>query len=229
MMRFGNSPLRRDPHRPLLHGRPAFRYDRGAGAPAHPDAEHRSPHRARHDIYPRPHPLRYVGRRLYAQPGHAAHGTNPVSYRWGRRSEAYAYLFDIFPTLCDLTGTDIPVTVEGKSLRPAMANGEDTLRDTLFFAFIDAQRAVKNRRFKLIEYAVRGHDRQTQLFDLSHDPWETNNLAKDPGHRDTLAALRCELTRLRDMWDDSASPWGERFWTRLAGESWANPADPSTH
>ena len=38
----------------------------------------------------------------------------------GRRSDAYVYLFDIFATLCELTGTPRPSTVEGESLVPAM-------------------------------------------------------------------------------------------------------------
>ena len=43
----------------------------------------------------------------------------------GKRSEAFAYLIDIFPTLCELTGVPTPETVEGRSLVPAMEDSSE--------------------------------------------------------------------------------------------------------
>ncbi len=118
----------------------------------------------------------------------------------GNQTDAYAYLFDIFPALCGLTGTPVPESVEGKDLIPCMERGKP-LRDTLYFAYTDCQRAVKDRNFKLIEYAVEELDRQTQLFDLVNDPWELTNLADNPDYADTVTELRKQLLRLRDEWD----------------------------
>jgi arylsulfatase A-like enzyme len=130
----------------------------------------------------------------------------------GVRSEAFAYLFDIFPTLCELTGTPIPASVEGTSLVPALRCPQEPLRDTLYFAYTDTQRAVKDREFKLIEYVIQGRRTMTQLFCLATDPWERCNLACDPAHAATVARLRQELYRWRDAWDDEASPWGQTYW-----------------
>ena len=102
-----------------------------------------------------------------------------------------------------------------------MRDPSKTIRETLYFAYTDVQRGVKNRTHKLIEYAIEGHERQTQLFELLADPWEMTNLANDPTHAETLSGLRQEMVRLRDDWDDLSSEWGQRFWSRLAGESWA--------
>lgn len=132
----------------------------------------------------------------------------------GRKTDAYAYLLDIFPTLCGLTGTQVPASVEGKDLRICMEDPETEIRDTLYFAYCDCQRAVKDRNYKLIEYAVEGRDRQTQLFDLVNDPWELTNLAANPDYADKLAGLRKEMARLRDEWDDRKHPLGEAFWSR---------------
>lgn len=132
----------------------------------------------------------------------------------GQKTDAYTYLFDIFPTLCSLTGTPVPESVEGKDLTNCMRDCDAPLRDTLYFAYCEDQRAVKNHNYKLIEYAVEGRERQTQLFDLVNDPWEMTNLAGNPDYADTLANLRKELTRLRDEWDDQEHPLGERFWNR---------------
>jgi arylsulfatase A-like enzyme len=130
----------------------------------------------------------------------------------GQRSEAYAYLFDIFPTLCELTGTERPASVEGTSLVPAFSDPAFTVRDTLYFAYTDAHRAVKDRQHKLIEYVVGGKHTMTQLFDTVNDPWELTNLAEDPAYAGKLAELRGELFRLREEWDDCESEFGQRFW-----------------
>jgi arylsulfatase A-like enzyme len=130
----------------------------------------------------------------------------------GQKTDAYAYLFDIFPTLCGLTETPVPETVEGKDLMSAM-KGDEQLRDTLYFAYTQYQRAVKDRNYKLIEYAVEGRDRVTQLFDLVNDPWEMTNLAGNPDYAGKVDELRKELVRLRDEWDDVKHPMGEKFWS----------------
>ena len=129
----------------------------------------------------------------------------------GVRSEAFVYLLDIFPTLCELIDVPAPPTVEGQSLVAAIRDPQAAVRDTLYFAYISSQRAVKNRTHKLIEYAVRN---RTQLFDLAKDPWETDNLAAKPGHEDVIADLRAELTRFRSTWEDGAPDRGQTFWER---------------
>jgi arylsulfatase A-like enzyme len=94
-----------------------------------------------------------------------------------QRREAFCYLLDIFPTLCQLTGLQVPGTVEGKSLAPLIRNTETRLRKTLYFAHMDTQRAVRDDRFKLNEYAVPDEQTgrihcHTQLFDIGRDPWK---------------------------------------------------------
>ncbi|MDH7570032.1 MAG: sulfatase-like hydrolase/transferase [Armatimonadota bacterium] len=130
----------------------------------------------------------------------------------GRQSDALVYLLDVFPTLCDLVDVEIPPSVEGRSMVKAMHNPSEPGRDLLYFAYTDKHRAVRNRRFKLIEYVVNGRHNMTQLFDLEHDPWEVHNLADNPDYREQRDFLRQEMVRLRDAWDDCHTPWGERFW-----------------
>ncbi len=129
----------------------------------------------------------------------------------GQKRDALVYLLDIFPTLCDLTGTPVPDSVEGQSLLPAINNEAEKVRDTLYLAYRHLHRGVRDRRHKLIEYVVDGR-RTTQLFDTQSDPLELNNLAEQAAHADKLAELRKELFRLRDAWDDADSEWGRTFW-----------------
>lgn len=129
----------------------------------------------------------------------------------GRRTDALVYLLDIFPTLCDLTGTPIPASVEGTSLLSAMAG--DVGRDALYLAYTEKQRGVRTRSHKLIEYVVNGAHVMTQLFDLQADPWERRNLADDPALRATRNDLTTTMLSLRDPSGDRASKWGEIFWS----------------
>jgi arylsulfatase A-like enzyme len=129
----------------------------------------------------------------------------------GARREAFCYLLDIFPTLCDLTGEPLPQTVEGKSLVPALRDPAHQVRETLLFAYKDVHRAVRDERFKLIEYVVN-EECTTQLFDLQADPWELHNLAHETCTAVHLRRLRGELLRWRDELGDTRSGLGERFW-----------------
>jgi arylsulfatase A-like enzyme len=128
------------------------------------------------------------------------------------QSEAYVYLFDIFPTICDLIGIEITKSVEGSSLVDAMYNPGEKIRDYLYFAYLDRQRAIKDQQYKLVEYIIKRNHSTTQLFDLKNDPLELFNLAANPEYKDKIVNLRQKMYILRDEWDDHKSHWGKRFW-----------------
>ena len=121
----------------------------------------------------------------------------------GERRDAFCYLLDIYPTLCELLQLDPPESVEGRSMVPAMASPEAVVRDTVFCAYRRIQRSVRDRRFKLIEYKVDGA-RTTQLFDMAADPWELNDLSAAPEHARDVARLRERLKGWRTELDDDA-------------------------
>ena len=107
----------------------------------------------------------------------------------GKRLDAFAYLFDIYPTVVDLVGAKAPEPLEGKSLAPVVRGQSRAVRDTVFLAYRDIQRAVRRGRWKMIRYPRVD---VTQLFDLETDPYETRDLAGDPRH----AARMEELLKL---------------------------------
>jgi arylsulfatase A-like enzyme len=116
-------------------------------------------------------------------------------------NDALVYLSDVYATLFELVGEPLPDSVEGASLVPVMHTAESGPRDTLFTAYRGYQRAVRDRRHKLIEYSV-GANRRTQLFDLVADPCETNDLSGDTASARTLTRLGAELTRWQTDLDD---------------------------
>jgi arylsulfatase A-like enzyme len=106
------------------------------------------------------------------------------------KSDALAYLMDLFSTLADYAGATLPAGVEGRSLRPVIEGATAGVRATLYTGYRDCMRSVRDDRWKLIRYPLVD---RTQLFDLSSDPHELNNLATAPQHAATLAKLTTAL------------------------------------
>lgn len=124
----------------------------------------------------------------------------------GARRDALCYLLDVYPTVCDLMGVAVPASVEGASLEKVLRGDADAVRDSLFLPYRDLGRAVRDRRWKLIEYRVAG-ERHTQLFDLRADPWETHDFSNDPEHQATLERMRALLARWQRETGDPAGVW----------------------
>ena len=134
-----------------------------------------------------------------------------------KTSDSYVYLLDIFPTLCHLTGVECPDSVEGIDFSPILRDPEARTRDTLYAAYADKIRTVKDLRYKLIEYRFLDIDGKTvhkysQLFDLQADPWEACNLIHSPELQDKVAELRSTLLQYRDAWDEMDHPIAKNFW-----------------
>jgi arylsulfatase A-like enzyme len=130
----------------------------------------------------------------------------------GQSSEALVYLLDILPTLCDLTGVETPPSVEGRSLRPCLDDTGLPLRDTLYLAYGNSIRGITDGSHKLIEYACGA----SQLFDLTRDTIEMNNLLDVDGEQARVEEMRQELVALAEEWDDAMHPTGAAFWAERA-------------
>jgi arylsulfatase A-like enzyme len=104
------------------------------------------------------------------------------------RSEAFAYLYDLFPTLCELAGLPVPEGLDGKSLAAVIKGQSEGVRDRVLLAYRDVQRAIRVGDWKLIRYPQIN---RSQLFNLKDDPFEINDLAAEArwaGKRDELTA-----------------------------------------
>jgi arylsulfatase A-like enzyme len=117
----------------------------------------------------------------------------------GEKREALVYLLDILPTVCELNGVPFPDQVEGKNLAPLLRGEANRVRDSLYTAYRDVQRAIRDERWKLIRYPQINH---TQLFDLESDPLELNNLADDPEHAKRVDTMMNRLKEWQQQLDD---------------------------
>ncbi|MHB8524200.1 MAG: sulfatase-like hydrolase/transferase, partial [Limisphaerales bacterium] len=116
-----------------------------------------------------------------------------------QRADALCYLSDIFPTLGELTGVAAPEGSEGRSLAPVIAGRTRAVRDSIFLAYRQFQRAVRDDRWKLIVYP---HINKVQLFDLRNDPFELNDRSGDPARAGEIQRLTARLQELQNQLGD---------------------------
>jgi len=125
----------------------------------------------------------------------------PKQFEKGKVLDEMALNIDIAPMLLDLAGVAIPTEMQGKSLAPLASGKKTDWRKSFLAEYFQENRfpatpttlAVRTDTAKLIKYP--GHDEWTELFDLSTDPYETKNLAKNPEHKDLLAKMSNELEK----------------------------------
>ncbi|RIJ46453.1 hypothetical protein D1614_18755 [Maribellus luteus] len=91
------------------------------------------------------------------------------------KREALNYLFDVFPTLCELVDIESPETVQGRSFAASINDENKTHRESMTYGYKEFMRAYRKENLKLIEYLVKG-ERHSQFFNLDQDPYEKNNL-----------------------------------------------------
>jgi len=133
----------------------------------------------------------------------------------GSRVQGNIYLMDVLATLCDLSGTAQPQTVEGTSFKPVLEGKTDSIRDTLYGVYAGGSkpgmRSVRDGDWKLIRYEAPDRKvNETQLFNLAQNPHELlsehgqPNLALDSAHADKLKEMQALLLDEMRRWDD---PW----------------------
>jgi arylsulfatase A-like enzyme len=122
----------------------------------------------------------------------------------GSKTEAQVYLRELYPTTCDLAGVKIPEQVTAKSFAPVLRGKKDAHHETIYGYFRNDQRMMRtNDGWKIIYYPERV---RYQLFDLNSDPFETNDLAGNPEHREKMLEMIAGLEEWRDKAGDPLGP-----------------------
>ena len=118
------------------------------------------------------------------------------------KSDALVYLHDIYPTVCDLVGEKIPAGLDGVSFKPVLSGKTKTARDSLFFSYLNVQRALRDHDWKLIRYPQIN---RTQLFDLRVDPGEIQDRSGEPSQAKRIARMMTELEKWQARLGDTQS------------------------
>ncbi|TDQ16653.1 arylsulfatase [Algoriphagus boseongensis] len=139
--------------------------------------------------------------RLYKNYSHEGGIKTPLIISWPKGlkqknaiSPFPAHLIDILPTLADLADAEYPEELNGEKILPSSglsllpaANGQVSDRNAPLFWEWSVGKAVRKGNWKLVAY---GKSAEWELYDLSQDPYETNNLANEnSGKVQELSAL----------------------------------------
>lgn len=114
-------------------------------------------------------------------------------------TDALVYLFDIYPTVCELAGAATPDEIDGRSFRDVLSGAKMTHRDVIFCAYQGVQRVLRDERYKLIRYP---QIQRTQLFDLTNDPDELMDLSTDEKQAARIARMMQQMSAAQKTFGD---------------------------
>jgi arylsulfatase A-like enzyme len=107
-----------------------------------------------------------------------------------------AGFIDLYPTLCELAGLEIPEQVQGKSLVPMMKDESASVRNGAISLFRRAGKlgyAYRTKRYRYIEWYSGSGLHSRELYDYEEDPNETRNLAADEEYHSLMKDLSEQL------------------------------------
>jgi arylsulfatase A-like enzyme len=84
---------------------------------------------------------------------------------------------DIYPTIIDLSGLEMPVKTDGKSLLPLLTNPKAKWENASYSYFLNGI-SLRTERYRLTRF-FRQPEPVIELFDHQSDPDETRNIAAD--------------------------------------------------
>ncbi len=118
----------------------------------------------------------------------------------GRASDSLAEFVDVFPTLCELTGIEVPPHCQGKSLTPVLDDPSAEIKAAAFSQYYRTKpgvgrvlgTSVRTDRFRYTEWRddSTGNLEDIELIDFQTDPGATRNVAAEPKYAEFLPALR---------------------------------------
>jgi len=103
-------------------------------------------------------------------------------------STSLAQQIDIYPTLAELAGLDVPSHCQGKSLAGVIDDPARKVHD-MVYCFRGNSHLLRTQRWALLSY----NDGSAELYDMRNDPKQYTNLVDDPGHATVLAEMKERL------------------------------------
>jgi iduronate 2-sulfatase len=118
----------------------------------------------------------------------------------GGRIRSPTEFVDIYPTLCELTGLDIPPHCEGASLVPLLRDPSHPGKPAAFSQYPRGSRmgySMRSGSWRYTEWINRktGKVEARELYDHATGPLTDRNLADAPEHEETVRGLSAMLDR----------------------------------
>ena len=97
-------------------------------------------------------------------------------------------LLDLYPSLSNLCGLEVPERLQGKDISKMMVDPEVKVRDAAF-SVNGKGFLLREQNWAYIAYGKNGKGDE-ELFDMEKDPKQFTNLANDPAHAEVVARFR---------------------------------------
>jgi len=131
--------------------------------------------------------------------------STPETLGAGLRSQALVEFVDIYPTLCDLCGVEMPSTCEGISLKPLLEKPDAVLKEAAFSLFPRFGPGImgytmRTDTVRYTEWAKRDRAEIVgrELYDHRTDPQENVNVAAHTSRADEVERLSARLAEHRN-------------------------------
>nr|WP_317129019.1 sulfatase/phosphatase domain-containing protein [Mangrovivirga cuniculi] len=117
----------------------------------------------------------------------------------GNDIEKMVQNIDIAPSILHMAGLDKPDNMDGKSFVPLLHGQDVDWRDRIYYEYFwerpfpqtPTTYAVRTEKYKYIRY--HGIWDINELYNLEKDPWEANNLIRDPEYKEIAKNLNQDL------------------------------------
>jgi len=116
----------------------------------------------------------------------------------GKRSKALVEIVDVFPTLAVLTGGEVPLSCDGKSLAAVLKDPSQAFRPYAVSQYPRGSTmgyTLRTDRWRYTEW-INSETKKivaSELYDHNDSPMAARNLAEDPGHTNLVATLSQQL------------------------------------
>lgn len=132
-------------------------------------------------------------------------------HKGGVNAEQLVEYVDIFPTLCDLTGTNKPFQLQGNSLVPLLDGGNPVWKDAVFARWIKGETMITKNHV----YTEWFDDKTSQptarmLYDHTVDPDENVNVSEHPANQQLVKSMHDRLLKHIETRDILVIPSGKK-------------------
>ncbi|MFI3325813.1 MAG: sulfatase-like hydrolase/transferase [Clostridia bacterium] len=131
----------------------------------------------------------------------------------GCKKDSLVYLSDIFPTLCDVLGYEIPESVNSVSFANVLKNEAPTSREHLYLVYTDKIRGITKDGFKYIEHRFNGKHTHS-FFDLNNDPNEMANLYEHAAYQEKIAQMQALMKEEAMKSGEMEQDMGQTYWNQ---------------
>jgi arylsulfatase A-like enzyme len=160
---------------------------------------------------------------LYETSMHAPLIISAPGFNSGQRVNSLVEMVDIYPTLCELAGLELPIHLQGKSLVATMEDPDAIHKKAIFGRYHNGE-TVRTERFQYSEW----NNGDKMLYDHKRDPNEDVNVVANPKYAKVAESLAMALVKHRekieydegtnleelDQPDNSAPTWNKSMFNQ---------------